>query len=344
MPRIDPMIAGLSRARSDRGIDMRPGRLRSLVAAVILLALSGAGGSAQTRTIRIVVPFAPGGGVDVLARVMAEQIGREQGAKHGVTLVVENRPGAGTAIGADAVLRANADGNTLLINNNSFAVIPHLRKLDYDPFTSFAAVCELAVTPSVVVVGSASPYRTLADLIGAARARPGELTFAAAPGAILNVAFEMLKQVAKINLTFVPYPGTAPAVGAVLGGHVTTALVDYPVAAGQLQAGDLRALATGSRTRMEWLAQLPTIAESGYESYEADLWYGLFAPAKAPKETLSQLEDWFAAAAKSPEIRSRLVPQGITPVGMCGAGFGIYLRKQFDDYGRVIRQSNMKMD
>jgi tripartite-type tricarboxylate transporter receptor subunit TctC len=304
------------------------------------VALSGDAMAQSARTIKIVVPFPPGGGVDALARIMAEQIGREQGP----SMVIENRPGAGTAIGADAVLRAPPDGNTVFMVNNSFVVIPHIRKLDYDPLVSFAPICNLATTPTLIVVNSESPYRTLGDLVGDARAKPGDVTIGTAPGTVLNVAVEMLQHASGIHLTFVPFPGTPPAINALLGGHVMSALVDYPSAAGQLQAGKLRALATGSPARIEWLPAVPTVAESGYAGYDVELWYGLFASAKVPKDMISQLAGWFAKASRAPDIRSKLVAQGITPVGICGAGFGAYISKQFDEYGRIIRDASIKAE
>ena len=292
------------------------------------------------RTIKIVVPFPPGGGIDALARVMADQIGRT----HGPVVVVENRPGAGTVIGTEAVFRAKPDGNTLLIGNNSFLVAPHMHKTDYDPVASFAPICAVASTPTVIGVNAQSPYRTLDDLIRAARAKPGELTYASVPGAVLSVGFEMLNRAAGVKLTFVPYTGTAPALSAVLGGHVAATLVDYPVAAGQLQAGTLRALATGSRTRIEWLQEVPTVAESGYPDFDLELWYGMLAPAQTPKDVIAQLADWFAASVRPADIRSKLFAQGIKAGGQCGAEFAALLRKENDEYGRVIREANLKAD
>src|SRR5215471_17584096 len=212
------------------------------------------------RAIKLVVPYPPGGGIDALARIMAEEIGRT----HGVVIVVENRPGAGTTIATEAVSRAKPDGNTLLITLNTFLVAAHTRKLSYDPLTSFEPICTIGSTPPVIVVDARSPYRTLDDLVHAARAKPGELTYAQVTGASLMVGFERLNRDAGMKMTFVPFAGTAASVTAMLGGHVTATMVDYPVAAGQLQAGSLRALATGSRTRMEWLPELPTLAELGY--------------------------------------------------------------------------------
>jgi tripartite-type tricarboxylate transporter receptor subunit TctC len=307
---------------------------------VFALLFSGSGAWSQaTRTIKIIVPLPPGGGSDILARVLAEQIGRAQGP----TLVVENRPGAGSAIGTEAASRAAPDGNTLLINTASIVIGPHLRKLNYDPLTSFEPICYLVNTPIFVVVNSASPYRTLADLLSEARAKPGDLTLASVgPATTLHIASEKLKLAANINLTYVPYSGTAPAITALLGAHVTSMIAEHPAVAEQLNSGKLRALATGSRTRIESFPDVPTVAESGYQDYEIDVWWGLFAPAKTPKETVSQLAGWFSAALKAPEMKPKFAVQGFRAVGVCGTDFGSFLRTQYNEYGRVIRESNIK--
>jgi tripartite-type tricarboxylate transporter receptor subunit TctC len=309
---------------------------------VIVVTLSGHGALSQTaRTIKIVVPFQPGAGSDILARLLGQQIGRAAGP----TVVVENRAGAGSIVGTEAVSRAAPDGNTLLINTPTLIISPHLRKVNYDPLTSFEPICDLAHAPTVIVVNSASPYRTLADLLNAARAKPGGLTLAGSgPATTFHIAFEMLKRAAKVDMTFVAYPGSAPAVTALLGDHVTSMLTDYAGVAEQLKAGRLRALATASPTRIEGLADVPTVAESGYKDYEVDLWFGLVAPAKTPKETLSRLAGWFTAAIQVPEVKAKLAIQGLYPVGICGVDFGSYLRKQFDEYGRVIREANIKVE
>ena len=294
--------------------------------------------SQEARTIKIIVPFPPGGGIDVLARLMAEQIGRTQS----VTVVVENRPGAGTVIGSEAVFRAKPDGNTVLIDNNSFVITPHLHKVDYDPMSGFAPICNIATTPTVIAVNSASPYRTLADLFDAARAKPGELTYGSAPGSVLNVGFEMLARMANFRMTFVPFGGTAPAVSAVLGEHIVVAHVDYPAAASHIQAGKLRALATGSGRRIAALPKVPTVAEVGYKDYELDLWYGMFAPAKTPDDAISQLAGWFSQSVQAPEIKSKLAAQGIDLGVTCGAEFVADLRKQYDVFGSAVREANIK--
>jgi tripartite-type tricarboxylate transporter receptor subunit TctC len=152
----------------------------------------------------------------------------------------------------------------------------------------------------------------------------------------------MLKHASKVNITFVPYPGAAPAVNALLGEHVDAVLLNYPAVGEQLKAGRLRALATTWRTRIGPLPEVPTVEESGYGDYEADAWWGLFAPAQTPKETVSQLAGWFTAALQAPDIKPKLAVQGFYPVGMCGADFGALIRKQYDEYGRAIREANIK--
>jgi tripartite-type tricarboxylate transporter receptor subunit TctC len=310
--------------------------------AAILFTLSGHGAWSQTaRTIKVVVPFSPGGLVDFVARVLAEQVGRAQGQ----TVLIENRPGAGGAIGAEAVSRAAPDGNTLLMAFPDLLIASHLRKLNYDPLTSFEPICNLVSYPTAIAVNSASPYRTLADLVDAARAKPGELALASiGPATAYQIAFEMLKRAAKVDMTFIPYPGGAPALNALLGEHVTSLFLSYSTMAEQLKAGKLRALATWSRTRIESLPDVPTVAESGYKDYEMDEWNGVLAPARTPKNAVSQLTDRFTAALQVPEVKRKLVAQGLYPVGMCGADFGALLRKQYEDFGRVIRETNIKAD
>jgi tripartite-type tricarboxylate transporter receptor subunit TctC len=317
---------------------------RSLVTgcvATVLFTMIGHDAPSQTRTIKIVVASSPGGVNDIMARLLAEQIGRVQGP----TIIVENRPGAGEAIGTEAVARAAPDGNTVLIAANPFIINPQMRKVGYDPLTSFEPICHLVSSPTIIVVNSSSSYRTLADLIEAARAKPGELTLASVgPGSPFHLGFEVLKRAAKVDMTFVPYPGNAPSVNALLGEHVTSMFGTYPNVAEQLTAGRLRALAVATRTRIEQLPDVPTVAESGYKDYEVDAWFGVFAPAKTPTETLSQLAGWFTAALALPELKAKLDAQGLYPVGACGSDFGTRLRRQYEEYGRVIKDAQIRAE
>ena len=170
-------------------------------------------------------PYPPGGTADIVARLLAEQIGRMQGP----AMVIENRAGAGTAIATEAVARAAPDGNTLLLTSPEFILTPLLRKANYDPLTSIEPICNLVSSPTVIVVNASSPYRTLADLFDAGRAKPGEVTMAST--GIFQIAIEMLRRAANTNLTYVPYPGNAPASSALMGGHVTSVFAVYPTVA-----------------------------------------------------------------------------------------------------------------
>ncbi|MFL5068312.1 MAG: Bug family tripartite tricarboxylate transporter substrate binding protein [Xanthobacteraceae bacterium] len=318
----------------DRGL-----RFAAFIWVCLLVLTSSA--QPQTTTVRIVVPYTPGSGPDILSRLMAEQVGR----MHGPAILVENRPGGGTLIGTEAAARAAPDGNTLLLVANSFVINAVLKRQSYDPLTSFEPICHLAATPIVLVVNAASPYRTLADLVAAARGKPGELSLASGgPASSLHVAFEVVKRAADVNMTYVPYGGSAPAINALLGGHVTSVFADYPTIVNQLKSGALRALVTTSPARAEMLPEVPTLAETGLSKYEAEIFYGLVAPAKTPGETLAQLSGALKGALEAPEMKPKLAQQGLLPVGRCGAEFGAYMRKQVDEYGRVIRESNIKAE
>ena len=232
--------------------------LAAAAASCIFLAADQSARAQIARTIRIVVPYAPGGAADIVARLMADQAGRTGG----VTMVVENRPGAGGAVGTETVARATPDGTTLLVVSTPFLIDPLLRKLNYDPLHSFAPICNLVSAPTLIVVNSASPYRTLAELLDDARARPGQITMASiGPASSFQLGFEMLKRAAKVDMTFVPYPGNAPALSAVLGQQVTSMFATLPNVSEYLKAGKLRALAVGNRTRAEPLPDVPTVVE-----------------------------------------------------------------------------------
>jgi tripartite-type tricarboxylate transporter receptor subunit TctC len=317
-------------------------RQRLVAAAFAALIAAGpvSSASAQTGTVRIIVPLPAGGGVDVVARELAEQVGQSQGA----TFVIENRPGAGTMIGTEAAARAAPDGNTLLVVPNSFLVAPQLHKANYDPIASFTPICGLVATPTVLAVNKSSPYRTFGELVAAAQAAPGKLTMGSGGGAALQLNFEMLQQATHIRTTFVGYAGTVPAVIAALGGHIDAVFSDFPTAWPQIKSGALRALATGARTRLPSLPDVPTVDESGYQGYEAEIWYGLFAPAGTPADVTARLASWFAAAVQDGGIQAKLAVQGLRPVGMCGADFAAQVRAQYDMFGRVIRDSGIKAE
>jgi tripartite-type tricarboxylate transporter receptor subunit TctC len=310
-----------------------------LSAAFLLLSLSVV--CAQSaRAIKLINPYPPGGGADVLAHVLVNQIGNMGGP----TLVVENRPGAGTVIGTQDAVRAAPDGNTLLITNNALLLAPHLRKLDFDPLSSLEPICGVGSTPTVVIVNSASPYHSLSELIATARHKAGGLTFGAGIGALSQVTYAMLMHRAGFKMTLVPFTGTLPEVEAVYGAHIDTAFVDYPPAQGLLQAGKLRALATGSRSRIDWLPNVPTVGELGYPGFEIDLWYGVFAPAHTPPSFVAQMAGWLIKAVQVPKVKALLRTQGIETTGVCGAPFAADLHRRFAEYGQVIREAHIKTE
>lgn len=313
----------------------------------IILAVLGLGAAADNhaawpqaaRTIRVIVSVPAGGAIDTLVRILADEIARTNGH----TIIVESRPGAGGVIAAEAVARAAPDGNTLLINTNGMLINSILRKVNFDPLTSYEPICYLANSPQAIVVNSISSFRTLADLIGEARAKPAELSFASVgPHTTQHIAIERLKRAAGVNMTYVPFTGGAPAINALLGQHVTAALQNYLEVRGQLNAGTLRALASASAKRIEQLPDLPTVAESGYRDFDAEVWFGLVAPAKTPPETVVQLVGWFSRALEAPEVKAKLAVQGLYPNPICGAGFAAHIRRQMDEYRRVIRELNIK--
>jgi len=309
-------------------------------AAVLGLAiLSGGAQSQTTRTIKVIVPYAPGGAASVVGRLLADEITASQR----VTTIVENRPGAGSAIGIEAVARAAPDGNTLLVAGAPLLINPLLTKVNYDPLNSVEPICRLTDVPNFLAVNSALPYRTLNDFIATARAKPGQLTLANFTGSGVHLAFEEFKRQAKVDVVYVPYSGSAPAVTALLGGHIDGILDNFTTIGEHVNAGKLRALATFAPARLEALPHIPTFAEAGYNASFVG-WWGLFAPTRVPRNTVAELVRWTTAAMQQPETKQKLAPLGLYPSDTCGADFSAIVRKQYEDFGRIIREANIKAE
>ena len=318
------------------------GRPACAILALGLLAFSGETASSQSsRTIRLIVPANAGASTDFVARLSADHMSRTQG----VTVVVENRPGAGGTLGAEAVFRAPPDGNMLLVTANTYLLDGQTKKANYHPVKDFEPICYLVDTPAQLLVNSESPYRTLADLFNAARQKPGELSLAAVgPGSTYHLGMVSLTRLAGVSMTYVPYPGSAPATTALLGNHVTSAISGYAVVAPQVKGGKLRALATATAKRIEPEPEVPTLNELGFRNFVIDNWFGVVAPPKTPKDKLAELVAWFTAAIEAPESKAKLAAQFLYTGGPCGAQFGAYLGERYDEYGRLAAEAGLKKE
>jgi tripartite-type tricarboxylate transporter receptor subunit TctC len=292
------------------------------------------------RTIRAIVPTPPAGVNDLMARLMADYLGKA----HGLSMVVENRAGAAESLGTEAVARAAPDGNTLLFGSTQVVINPLLRKVNYS-LESFEPICLMVQAPLVYSVQAASPLRTLNDLLDAARAKPGSVTMGSlGPGTPFDIGLALLKNATKVDITFVPFNGNGPSINALLGGHVTSTFNSYSSASGQIKGGLLRPLAVSIKTRIPALPDVPTVIETGVKDYDVAPWFGIYAPAKTPKEIVTQYADWFSAALKAPEVKEKLAAQELYPMGLCGADFAAFLRKQNEEYSRVIKEANFKLE
>jgi tripartite-type tricarboxylate transporter receptor subunit TctC len=233
----------------------------------------------------------------------------------------------------------------LLLAAPALVINDALKRPGSTPVDHFDPVCQFAATPMILVVRGDSSYKTLNDLLSQARARPGELQMVSGgPATSLHVAIEVIKRAADVTMTYVPYGGTAPAINALMGAHVTAVMSDYPTIVSQLQSGTLRPLVTISDKRIASLPDVPTLAETGLVKYDADIFYGLVAPAKTPPAVMAQLIDMFTAAAKTPEAKAKFEQLGLFAADRCGADWGAYLNKQVVDYARIARESNIKAD
>lgn len=290
----------------------------------------------QSKSLKIIVPYTPGSGPDIISRLYGEQITRASGP----TVVVENRPGGGTMIGTEVAARAEPDGNTALLIANGFVVNAAVKRAN---LAAFEPVCNLASTPMPLVVKSTSPWNTVQQLVAHAKANPGKVTFASGgPLTSLHIAIEVLRLATGIEINYVPYGGTAPAINTLMGDHVQAVWADYPTVVSHLKSGTLRALVTTSPKRIDALPGVPTLTETGLAKYEAEIFYGVVVPAKTPQTASRSLADMLTAAMQTSDIQSKYPQQGLFPAGECGAAFGNFLRNITADYERIIQQAGIK--
>jgi tripartite-type tricarboxylate transporter receptor subunit TctC len=316
----------------------------ALIAFLLLPALSIGQALAgyPDRIIRIVVPFAPGGGTDVVARTLAQEMTKDLGA----TIIIENRPGAGTIIGTQAVATSEPDGYTLLMGTFANAVNPSLNaKLPYDAHKDFAPVALIARSFNIVVVNPNSPIKTVADLIAAAKADPDKLSYGTfGTGTSAHLAGELFKTMAKVNLTTVPYKGAAPGITDLIGGQIQVMFTTVASAASLVAGGQLRALAVTSAERSPAFPQLPTVAEAGVPGYAAESWYGLFAPARTPSDIIDRLNTSAAMAVQSEAFKRLSVNEGLIMIARPPQELDRYFRGEEERWRKVIQDAGIKIE
>jgi tripartite-type tricarboxylate transporter receptor subunit TctC len=295
-----------------------------------------------SRPIKFIVPFPAGGPADTISRIVTEKMSSILGQP----IVIEARAGAGGMIGIASVAKSDPNGYTIAIAPSSqLAMNVNLRDdMPFHPLKDLALITQIVSVPEILVVGENVPAKTLAELVALAKAEPGKLVFASTGhGGMPHMAMELFRLTAGIQLIHTPYTGAAPAVNDLLGGHVQMMFADVPVLLGNIQAGKLRALAIGSRTRIANLPDVATAAELGMPQVEADNWYGLVAPAATPQPVLAKLQSAAAEALRSAEVKDKLAAQSVIAVGNSSAEFSTYVKSEIDRWGKVIAAAGIKL-
>jgi tripartite-type tricarboxylate transporter receptor subunit TctC len=321
---------------------IRCGVARIALAVFAFLALTPALRAQDTfpsRPVHLLVPFPPGGAVDIIARTLADELGR----RWPVNVIIDNRPGAGGTIAADAAAKAPPDGYTIVIVASGHAIVPFLYpKLPYDVFTDFTPITLLGNSPNLALVRADSPIKTLADLIAAARAKPGQLSYGhAGNGTSPHLAGELLKVTAKIDIIAVPYKGGAPALNDLLGGHIPLTFNNVPESIAMIQSAALRPLAVTTAKRTPILPDVPTIDESGLKGYDTGVWWVLLAPAGLAPEVKAKLYRDSAEAMKAPAVKERFQTLGATPIGGTPEEVAALIRTDYEKWGPIIKAAGI---
>ena len=319
--------------------------LRSTVPVLLTIAALAPGAAvAQTypvKPIRIIVSVAAGGGVDATARIVGQQFTQAWGQP----VVIENRPGAGGTIAAEAIARAAPDGYSLLMASSGHASTPSLYKLPYDAIADFAPVTIVAVAPSVLVVHPSVPVKTVKDLIAFAKAHPNELLFASSGnGSPAHMGLELLKLNTGVKMVHVPYKGTAPSITDLLAGRVSATASSVVSTMPHVRMGRLRALAVTSGKRSLGVPEIPTVAEAGIPGFANDVWYALFAPAGTPRSVVTRLHEEIATSIAQPALRERMLAAGLEPLGNSPDEFAAYLRAEVAKWAKVIKAAGVRLD
>jgi tripartite-type tricarboxylate transporter receptor subunit TctC len=321
-------------------------RLPCRLLIILIAAAVPCGVTAQSypaKSIRMIVPFTPGGSTDIVARVIAQKIGEAMG----VQVLIDNRPGAGGNIGTEAVAKSAPDGYTLLMGHiGTMAVNPALYvRLPYDPLRDFAPVSLVAIVPNLLVVHPALPVKTVKELIALARANPGKLNYGSSgAGGTPYLCVEYFKLMAKIDVAHVPYKGAAPMVIDLAGGQTEMTITGIPSLLPYVKANRLRALAVSSAQRIAFMPQLPTIAEAALPGYEATSWYGVMTPAATPKDIVARLNAEIVKAVANPDTAERLAGEGANPSAGPSEQFGAFIKSEIVRWAVVIKATGTKVE
>ena len=320
--------------------------LNSIVcrAAVLMLLLAGSAQAQDwpSKPVRFIVPYPPGGGTDVIARIVQEPLSKALGQQ----IVIENRGGAGGALGTEAAAKSSPDGYTFLFTLSSHTINPLLYKLSFDVEKDFMSVSTVASLPQLIAANPASPFKTMQDIVTQAKAQPGKIAFASVgAGTPSHIAGELLKLRAGINLLHIPYKGGGPATTDVLGGQVPLLFVSIPAAMGFVKSGKLRPIAVTTLKRSGAAPDVPTVAEAlNIPDYEVDSWYAVFAPAKTPANAVARMHQEVARVVRMPEVKQKLLEQGADAVGSAPADLDQTVRAELKKWAALIQQAAIKLE
>ncbi len=318
--------------------------MRKLIGILAVLFASAALGADEypARTVRVIVPFAPGGGTDIVARILGQQLSQ----KLGQSFVIENRPAGSGIVGADLVAKAPADGYTLLFAFSSLSSSARLfSHLPYDPIRDFAPVALATTSPLLAVVPASLPAKNVAELIAHAKAHPGKLNYGSSgPGSSPHLATELFLSMTGTQMAHIAYKGIAPAITALLADEVQFSLVPIAVGMPHVRSGKLRALGVAGLSRSSAAPELQTIAESGLPGFEVIGWWGVLAPAKTPRSAVELLNRELRAALELPDVRRTLLEQGMDPAGGTPEQFGALIKADMDKWGEIGRRLGVKLD
>lgn len=321
-------------------------RIRKTLLLLTLSLASAISASAQeaypNKVVKLVVPFAPGGGTDMLGRILAERLG----AYWKQTVIVENKPGVSGILGSDSVAKSKNDGYTILLGTAStHAVAPGLRpSLPYDPARDFVAITEVATSSMVLLAHPSVPARTLSEFVAHAKTKPGLIPYDGSPATAAHMAMELLSARAGLKLQPIGYKGSAPAMIDLVGGQLQVTFGDVPPAVPFVKEGKLRALAVTSPNRVRLLPDVPTVAESGFHGFDADVWYGLFAPAGTPPEIAAKISADLRKALSDPAAVKKLEEGGYTVVASSPTDFAVRVRNDIQKWRKVITDANIKIE